>query len=271
MATRPADLVRAWVRLYTAGLPPDVGVRRRDEIDSDLWSQGEDAMLTGRTTRSLDAEVLVRLVAGMPADVGWRFWRGMGRPIPAGVPREKGSGSRFSATLAIGGGLSLVLFVGLLVALLAIDPASMESRWGEPATGIALLLLGGGGLVAISFANAGLVLLFLDRLSPPVALAGSIGTLGGSVGTFGGGLGLVAFLLASSCVVANLAYAGLLGRRLAVGYGVSAVAFAIPLVLGPLSLLGVLLIAAVPFALAWVAIGRWLALGVPDEGPASIS
>lgn len=271
MAARSADLVRTWVRLYTAGLPPEVAVRRRDEIDSDLWSHGEEAILTARSARSLDAEVLVRLLAGMPADVGWRYWRGMGQPVPAGVPRVKGSGTRFSAALAIGGGLSLALFVGLLAVLQAIDPGPVESYWADSATGSAVLLLGGCGLMALSFANAGLVLLFLERLGPPVAMAGSIGTLGGAVGAFGGGLGLVVFLLASSSVVGNLAYAGLLRRRLAVGYAVSAIACATPIVVGPTSLFGLLLIALVPFAFSWLAIGRWLARGVPEEGRASIA
>ncbi len=56
--------VRAWTRLYTAGLPPSVRDRRRTEVDSDLWEGQEDGLST--------FEVWVRLVCGIPADLLWR-------------------------------------------------------------------------------------------------------------------------------------------------------------------------------------------------------
>jgi hypothetical protein len=73
IAGRSPALVRRWVDLYTRGLPLEVRGRRREEIEADLWSQFEEATLVGRSERSTGGEVLVRLVAGMPADVSWRF------------------------------------------------------------------------------------------------------------------------------------------------------------------------------------------------------
>ena len=64
MTSRPsgpaAPLVRAWTWIYTLGLPRDLRARRRREIESDLWESSEQA-------------AIVRLVRGIPADVGWRI------------------------------------------------------------------------------------------------------------------------------------------------------------------------------------------------------
>jgi uncharacterized protein (TIGR03435 family) len=57
--------VRSWTRLYTTGLPPDLRAARRREIDADLW-----ASLSDDTTAS---QLFVRLVLGVPDDVGWRL------------------------------------------------------------------------------------------------------------------------------------------------------------------------------------------------------
>ena len=55
-----ATLVRAWTRLYTVGMPREWRDQRRAEIESDLWeSEQQDA--------------IVRLIRGMPADLGWRI------------------------------------------------------------------------------------------------------------------------------------------------------------------------------------------------------
>ena len=39
---RSVGFVRAWVRLYTAGLPPGLRDSRREEIDADLWEQAQE-------------------------------------------------------------------------------------------------------------------------------------------------------------------------------------------------------------------------------------
>ena len=64
-----ASLVRAWVNAYTHGLPDEARAVRRDEVEDDLWCQHEEAMTAGRAPGGLAIEMLLRLVAGMPADV----------------------------------------------------------------------------------------------------------------------------------------------------------------------------------------------------------
>lgn len=66
----PAQLARAWVALYTRGLPADRRDARRGEISSDLWEQGHDGSRGG--SGSVPASVLGRVLAGVPADITWR-------------------------------------------------------------------------------------------------------------------------------------------------------------------------------------------------------
>jgi putative membrane protein len=66
MMTLAATLTRRWVRLYTAGLSPEVRDARRAEIESDLWENSSDSEETRR-------QVLGRLLLGMPADLSWRL------------------------------------------------------------------------------------------------------------------------------------------------------------------------------------------------------
>jgi hypothetical protein len=68
--------VLAWTRAYTWGLPASVRDARRREIESDLWETANDR----GSAASLGAtDVLVRLLFGMPDDVGWRLEQA-GRP-----------------------------------------------------------------------------------------------------------------------------------------------------------------------------------------------
>ena len=64
-------MTRAWLRLYTSGLPADVAIARRAEIDSDLWEMEHDADAAGTWQHPMVA--LQRLTAGMADDVGWRL------------------------------------------------------------------------------------------------------------------------------------------------------------------------------------------------------
>lgn len=61
-------LCAGWVGLYTSGLPPEVADRRREEVRSDLF---EHATLAG-VTPVQQAEVLGRVLWGIPADLSWR-------------------------------------------------------------------------------------------------------------------------------------------------------------------------------------------------------
>jgi hypothetical protein len=63
-------LTRLWVRAYTWGLPCGIGLTRRDEINSDIWEMLNDR--DGRYAAPTGPSVLLRLFAGIPADVAWR-------------------------------------------------------------------------------------------------------------------------------------------------------------------------------------------------------
>jgi hypothetical protein len=68
LSTRIAvGLVRAWTRLYTAGLPAELRDRRRAEIESDVWESCREPR--GRTVAG---QMLVRLLLGVRDDLAWR-------------------------------------------------------------------------------------------------------------------------------------------------------------------------------------------------------
>jgi uncharacterized protein (TIGR03435 family) len=94
-----ASLVRAWTRLYTSRLPRAVQEQRRAEIESDLWESQHDAL--GRNAAGAAFHILLRLVRGMPDDLGW--WTE--EALAAGVFRRQ--------TLVFSGRLvGMVLVVG---------------------------------------------------------------------------------------------------------------------------------------------------------------
>lgn len=68
-----ATLTRAWVRLYTLGMPVDLRETRREEIEADLWDQERDAQEQAIPRAMSEVEVLLRAVLGVPDDLSWRF------------------------------------------------------------------------------------------------------------------------------------------------------------------------------------------------------
>ena len=72
-AEQAARLATRWVSYYTRRLPARVAQSRRDELASDLWEQRHDAQDNGIPDLSLALALGWRVVAGMPADVSWRF------------------------------------------------------------------------------------------------------------------------------------------------------------------------------------------------------
>lgn len=68
-----AALTRAWVRVYTIGMPADLRETRREEIDADLWDQEKDAQDEGIPAAVSETEILLRAVLGVPDDLSWRF------------------------------------------------------------------------------------------------------------------------------------------------------------------------------------------------------
>ena len=62
-------LLRRWTIVYTLGLSDEDRARRRQEIESDIWESLKDPESRGL---AVALTMLVRLVAGMPDDIGWR-------------------------------------------------------------------------------------------------------------------------------------------------------------------------------------------------------
>lgn len=66
-------LIRAWVRLYTIGMPADLRETRRAEIDADLWDHQNDAERSGVSPGMLTLHILLRAALGASDDLNWRF------------------------------------------------------------------------------------------------------------------------------------------------------------------------------------------------------
>jgi hypothetical protein len=170
-------LLRRWVSFYTRGLPVDIGGRRREEIEADLWSQFEEATLVGRGERSTNAEVLLRLLAGLPADISWRLADSAGDPAPSNVSRVVTSGIRAIGLFSIGGGLALVTQLDIF--------AVSTNPYAVPGLGYVLVFVAMGGDIALALAIVGLVIRFQDRLRGSVAFLGSVGFLGALLSAVG--------------------------------------------------------------------------------------
>ena len=103
---------RGWTRLYTTGLPAQVGGRRRTEIASDLWEQATYAGDSGDGPGRTAALIFGRTVLGMPADVSWHVAE-LGGPEMEGSLRRK---ALVGLTVVVAG-LSLMTGVGMTVGL----------------------------------------------------------------------------------------------------------------------------------------------------------
>ncbi len=66
-------IVRAWVWLYTIGLPRELRETRRTEIESDLWEHENDARDNGTPPVIAAMEIVLRALIGVPHDLSWRF------------------------------------------------------------------------------------------------------------------------------------------------------------------------------------------------------
>lgn len=62
-------LARAWVSLYTRGLPDDIRHARCAEIESDLWEHRHYVSVDG--SGGFTAGILGRVLAGILADISW--------------------------------------------------------------------------------------------------------------------------------------------------------------------------------------------------------
>lgn len=69
---RSVSVIRAWVALYTRGLPEPLAQARRAVIDGDLWDEAEAARWLDETS-GLPRRRWSRWVRGLPADISWRL------------------------------------------------------------------------------------------------------------------------------------------------------------------------------------------------------
>lgn len=258
-------LLRRWVAFYTRGLSDDIGGRRREEIEADLWSQFEEATLIGRDERSTSAEVLVRLLAGLPADISWRLAHSGADPVPSDLPRVATSGTRAIGIFSILGGLGLVTQLALY--------AAVPNPWVVPGLWLYLVLAMFGGDVALALAIVGLVIRFQDRLRGAVAFLGSLAFLGALLSAFGAYFLIVMLPVGSAALVWNLALERVMDRRVAIVHIASAIAFVSVAVTGltgtAIAAAPVLFLLLFLYPFTWLAIGVSMLRGVPAEAPAS--
>lgn len=131
------NLITMWAWAYTIVLPTDIGSRRRQELQSDLWEQTVDEHKRGYSRQAIALRLLVRSMLGAPADLGWA----------AGVARTHASQSlkRITDTVLMLG-MTLVLIVMARVALTGRSdggsPVSDDGRrWTVPFVVLAAIYL----------------------------------------------------------------------------------------------------------------------------------
>ena len=157
-------LIRAWVRLYTAGLALPTKNRRRLEIESDLWDQRQDVSNDGRSQRDFTAQILLRWLLGVPSDLAWRVTQVRERmPGRAGIKDAAiditEAWKRFLSIGTILAAFYLFLGLGTLlgrddpygvvrlnglipVGFAALTAAGLWLCWMRPRIGVVLALLG---------------------------------------------------------------------------------------------------------------------------------
>lgn len=111
--TLASDIARAWLALYTIGLPATVRERRAAELESDLWEHEADRFANGRSPGVVAIEVLGRMVRGMPADLLWRFSL-EGPQMQLNIPLERIMGALL---------LTLVVLIPIAVGIDGYDTA----------------------------------------------------------------------------------------------------------------------------------------------------
>ena len=261
-----ATLVRRWVALYTRGLPAEVRLDRRDEIADDIWSQLSDRSDGGNKEASVAGEILVRMVVGMPADIGWRMAQRRAAPARV-VTRSPIMNARFAAAFAIAGGVGWLVW--------PIPQAIYGDAGWSGSLGWVLFLTVVGGTWALAFAVLGLVFGQIDRIREAAAAIGSVGALLGGVSVFGAYGLIVALPIGSAVVMWEMARIGALGVWLTRAHIVAAMAVLIwvavffanrELVTTNVGLNVTLAVLILPYAVSWIAIG-WALIHQPSSQP----
>lgn len=257
-----AALVRGWVGLYTRGLPAELRAARRDEIADDLWCQHEEAAALGRPARSLDADMVLRLLFGVPADISWRLTY-RGKPAASSLERSASMSTRAIGASAIVAGITWgVLFVAFI-------PLG-EAVW-TGAIGVAGVL--GSLVAAIAFSTAaiGLAWRFQDGVRP----LGAVGALLVTVGAFASMGGSILLMpIGSVMLMWDVARIGVVPRLISIVHVAAAIVVGLGLLVGHPNVVDessrVLFVAIlIPYVVTWIAIGVSLVRRIPHVAPAS--
>jgi len=250
-----ASLVRAWVDLYTRGLPAPLRAARRDEVADDLWCQREEAILSGRSVRGLGIEMFLRWLFGLPDDIGWRIAHRGGSGAPA--PERKST----MTTRAIG----IVAIIGATSWLFpAVYTAIAGPSEAEGVSGASSVV----GAFAFAGALVGLTWRFQDHLTPGAALMGVFAGLAVVMGIFGAYIFIAVLPVGSAVLLWELGRAGILPRGLTIAHAITALGMLIALVAilidWRMSNNAFFTTLVIPYLLSWVTIGASVVRGVPD-------
>jgi hypothetical protein len=251
-----AGLVRGWVDLYTRGLPADARAARRDEIDDDLWCEHAEAAAAGRSARSLDADLALRLLFGMPSDISWRLTHHRA-PDRTVLEKRASIGTRIL-------GVFPIVAASSLLTLPLVTGGRSDPVW-------AWVLVPIGSMIAVIAAALGLALQFLDRIGRLGAVGVILVVLGSAmiVGSYVPGLAMIP--VGSAMLMWDLARIGVLSRRASIAH-LAAVAILLPglaVVLYSQTNYALVLVGGLSYLLSWIAIGVSLIRGVPKARAAS--
>ena len=113
------SICRIWVRLYTRKLPGAEAQRRRSEIEFDLFEHALEAQIARVSNYRLNAEVLARVLVGVPADISWR--RATRRPHPrlalGGIPMSMSKSTSTRLLYVLAGLIVLYAWMGVAASL----------------------------------------------------------------------------------------------------------------------------------------------------------
>lgn len=250
-----ARLVRRWVRVYTDGLPDQVRDERREEIESDLWSQLADPIRPSSADRSVAAEILIRLVAGMSADLSWRSQQVDLKRQELLVTFAPPPGLLIGAVLAVTGG-SMWIGWPFLVAIFQLNWSQGDVTTMVLTFALMLSTLALAGSLVLT------VLTLQDRIRPVAASLGAISASLGAIGVLGAYPAFAALALGSAIVSWELRNLGLVSARVKWAQIVTSIMWAIPiaaLTLGLVpftSLAWTFLMASFPlYGVSWIGLG----------------
>jgi hypothetical protein len=252
-----AGLVRGWVDLYTRGLPADARAARRDEIDDDLWCEHAEAAAAGRSARSLDADLAMRLLFGIPSDISWRLTFRAERATTS-PPKVTSVEPRIIGAFPIVGGLAWEILMILSI------PVGFDALWTEGGTLVAVGLL--AGLIAFPATAFFLAWLFQDEVSLVGTFGALLVTLGATILLFSSFV--VPLAVGSAMLTWRLAGIGVVPRLVWVVQAATAILFTVVLSVGlgsdGIQSRAVFAVLFTPYLLSWIAIGVSLIRGVPQ-------